>query len=404
MALFGKKRIYLDYASAAPVCAEAQKAVRKAESLIGNPGGIHTEGVEAKKALDDARARVAKCFGIKARELVFTSGLTDSNNIAIIGHARALEDVRRTLQGTHWLVSAIEHASVLDCFAEIERVGGTVGFIQPDERGVILPEAVRAALRPDTVFVSVGWANNEIGTLQPLPDISRVIRAHEAEHKSTVLLHADAGQAPLYESTVVETLGVDLLSIGSNKLYGPHGIGALSVSDRARVARVMQGGPQERGLRPGTENVALASGFAAALEHVAALRAEERKRLSQLRDSLARSIISAIPGAVVNGDLRRALPHMLNISIPAIQSEYVTLSLDHAGIAVSTKSACREGEERRSHVVEAMLVGRDDAWRAENTLRISLGASTTVSDIKRTAETLAGIINKGASVGSASAR
>ncbi len=386
---FQKKRIYLDYASAPPVSTAAEVAMRSASAYIGNPGAIHREAVEAKRALEDARARIAALLEVKAREIVFTSGLTETNNLAILGTARMLERTKRTLEGTHWIVSSIEHSSVLDCFAEIERLGGTVLHVDPDERGIIHAETVEKALRPETVFVSIGWANNEIGTIQPLSKISRVIRDFESKHGTSILLHSDAGQAPLYLSTTAHSLGVDLLALGGNKLYGPHGVGALFLRNTSDLAKVLQGGPQERGLRPGTENVALALGFAAALEEIAALRHEESIRVQALRDKFAGSLVKGIPGLVINGDLKHALPHMLNVSIPNSMSwrtaEYLTLQLDQAGIAVSTKSACREGEESRSHVVEAL---GGEQWRAQNTLRFSFGASTTESDIQRATDVL----------------
>lgn len=390
--LFGQsenQRIYLDYASAPPVLPEAEEAVRAAAQYIGNPGAIHAEGVHAKRALDGARERIAALLGVKAREIILTGGLTEANNIAILGTARAYERARRTLEGTHWIVSSIEHTSVLDCFAEIERLGGAVSHIEPDERGIISPETVAAAITGQTVLISIGWANNEIGTIQPLSDIARTIRDHEQKFGTTIMLHTDAGQAPLYLATGLNSLGVDLSSIGGNKLYGPHGVGVLFVNNRAELARTLQGGPQERGLRPGTENVALALGFAAAFEVVAKLRSEEGKRVQKIRDALARELTEKIPGIVINGDTRRALPHMLNISIPNINSEYVTLSLDQAGIALSTKSACREGEESRSHVVEAL---GGEPWRAQNTLRLSLGAETLDSDATKVADELQKIV------------
>ena len=294
--LFRQKRTYLDYASAAPVLPEAVHAMREAEALAGNPGAIHAEGVAAKRVLERARTQIAGVLGCKARGVVFTSGLTEANNLAILGFARAEERARRTLSGTHWLVSSIEHTSVLQCFAEIERMGGTISYIEPDERGIILPEAVRNALRPATVFVSVGWANNEIGIIQPLADIARVLRTYESGNGSSVIFHADAGQAPLYAATSVHSLGVDLLCLGSNKLYGPHGIGCMYVSDRTRLAPVILGGAQERGLRAGTESVALAAGFAAAFTIVVDERERESKRLKKLRDTFADELIEKIPG------------------------------------------------------------------------------------------------------------
>ena len=378
--------------------------MREREVLIGNAGAIHSEGLTAKKSLENSRARIASLLGCKSRELIFTSGLTESNNLAILGFARKLEQTRRSIAGTHWIVSAIEHDSVLACFAEIERLGGTVSHVEPDERGIISPEAIGRVLRPETVFVSVGWANNEIGTVQPLGKIARALRSFGEKNRARITFHSDAGQAPLYLPTVVSSLGVDLLSLGGNKLYGPHGIGALYVSNKVALAPVIFGGKQERGVRAGTENVALAAGFAAVFEIVAKERKFEAERLKKLRDDFAHELASRISGLVVNGDLKHALPHMLNVSIPNIQSEYVTLALDSAGIAVSTKSACREarshaqrvsgeGEESRSHVVAAL--GENPpagGWRAANTIRFSLGRDTTSRDVRKAAKTLIGLL------------
>lgn len=386
---FKKHRIYLDYASAPPVLPAAEKAVLEASHFIGNPGAIHSEGVAAKAALEDARTRIAALIGCKSKEIIFTSGLTEANNLSILGFARKLAFAKTNFSGTHWIVSSIEHASVLDAFAEIERLGGRVTHIDPDEKGIIRPETVTLALRPETVFLSVGWANNELGVVQPLADIASTLREHEEKYRGTVLFHSDAGQAPLYLPTLVNSLGVDLLSIGANKLYGPHGIGTLFVSKRAELAGITLGGKQERRLRAGTENVALACGFAAAYEVIAHERKAESERLAGLRDELSTQLLDTIPGVVINGDTRHSLPHMLNISIPNVSSEYVTLSLDHEGIAISTKSACREGEESRSHAVEAL---GGEVWRAENTFRFSLGRDTRAADIRRTVRAIAAIL------------
>ena len=385
------RRIYLDYASAPPILTEAIRAMREAERFVGNPGAIHAEGVAAKRALEEARSRIAMLLGAKARELVFTSGLTEANNLAILGYARHVERTHRSLSGTHWIVSAIEHDSVLECFAEVERQGGTVSHANPDARGSITPQEVERLLKPKTVFVSVGWANNEIGVIQPLAKIAHVLRAHESAHKTAIAFHADAGQGPLYLPTVVHSLGVDFLSLGGNKLGGPHGIGALFVGGRSSlgdIPPVLLGGSQERGLRAGTESVALAVGFAAAFEHIARERESEAKRLRDMRDLLARELSTHIQGLVINGNVssggKHVLPHMLNVSIPGISSEYIVLALDRAGIAISKKSACREREET-SHVV-ATLGG--DEWRARNTLRISMGRDTRKKDIPRVADEL----------------
>ena len=396
---FSKQRIYLDYASAPPVLPEAIEAMREAESLVGNPGAIHKEAVAAKESLEDSRERIALLLGCKAREIVFTSGLTDANNLAIVGAARAEVRARRTLHGTHWIVSAIEHDSVLQSFVEVESMGGTVSLVEPNEKGIITPETVARLLRRETVFVSLGWANNEIGVIQPLSKIARAIRDHDARHGSSITFHSDAGQAPLYLPSVVHSLGVDLLSLGANKLYGPHGIGALYVGKNATLASITVGGKQERGLRAGTESVALAAGFAASFEKVARERDTESKRIEKIRDEFAKKLQAKIPDLIVNGDLTHALPHILNVSIPNIQSEYVTLALDAAGIAVSTKSACREGEENRSHVVFALGDANEESSvalakgeRSRNTLRFSLGRETSAGDLARVVEALVRIL------------
>lgn len=390
---FARRRVYLDYASATPVFWDALDASIRAVRTFANPGAIHADGGEAKHMLADARARIARELAVKPREIVCTSGGTEGDNLAILGTARALMRLRETLIGTHWIVSAIEHPAVLECFGEIERLGGSVSFIDPDSSGIIQVDSLARLLRPETVFVSIGWANHEIGTIQPIRQLVRTVRAYEEVHGTHVTVHADAGQAPLSIPPHVHTIDADLVTFDSGKLYGPRGVGVVYVSNRSELAPILMGGKQERGLRPGTENVALVVGFARALERVGAERAHESVRVRALRDALAREILGRITDAVVNGapaarrgEFAHVMPHMLNISIPAISSEYVVLALDQAGISISTKSACREGEESRSHVVAAL---GGEEWRAQNTLRFSLGQSTRARDIPRVARVLA---------------
>jgi cysteine desulfurase len=397
---WGTKRIYLDYASSTLPLEAALAAMREAEGLIGNPGGIHAEALAARDALDAARSAIARELGCKGREIIFTSGLTESINFAILGFARNISrrnlDIHQcetlmVLAGTHWIVSSIEHAAVLESFAEVERLGGEVTHIDPNEKGIFDVETVLRALRPETVFISIGWANNEIGMLQPIRNISRALKAINDGRPTSIIFHSDAGQAPLYLSPQVHTLGVDLMSFGSNKLYGPHGVGALYVATNTALARIILGGGQERGLRSGTENVALAAGFAKSFEIIAREREAEAKRLRELRGNFAREISARIPDVVFNTDVKRSLPHMLNISIPNIQSELLALALDRAGIAVSTKSACAEGGAKTSHVVAAL---GGEPWRAENTLRFSLGRDTSPSDLKKAVKILTEVIKK----------
>jgi cysteine desulfurase len=383
------RRIYLDYAAATPVSRATCDAMRAAEHLVGNPGAIHREGVEAQRAFEHAREDMAAVFQCKPREVIFTSGLTESNSLAIVGAARRIEQTRRTLAGTHWLVSAIEHSSVLAAFAEVERMGGTVTHVQPDTRGIITPDAVTRAIRPETVMVSIGWANNELGVVQSIRDIARAVHACDQR----ILVHTDAGQAPLYLSSTFHSLDVDMMSLGSNKLYGPHGIGALLVRERMTLASILWGGSQEGGLRPGTEHVALAVGFAAAVTEVKALRESEARRVGALRDALWRGVSSVAPQVICNGSLKHTLPHMLNVSFSPGESggsgEYLALALDARGVAVSTKSACNEGEMSRSHVIAAL---GEPVWRATNSIRFSLGRGTRQADIPRTVSAIQDVL------------
>ena len=391
------KRIYLDYAGATPVLPSALRAYARAASMFANPGSIHTEGVAAKSALTEAREAIAHQLACKARQLVFVSGGTEANNLAIVGRARYLERLQ-ALKDTHWIVSAIEHPSVLECFSEVERLGGRVTHVPCNAKGQVTTATLRAALKKETVFVSIGWVNHEIGTTQELSALARVIRAHEREHGTTVFFHSDAGQGALYRSAQVHTFNVDLFTLDSGKMYAPRGLGVVYVSNRAQLAPVLCGGKQERGLRPGTEPLALAAAFAEAYARISEEREVEMKRVKALRDHLARLVLKNIPGSVVNGDLAVAAPNMLNFSIPesvsGCTSEYLALALDRRDIAISTKSACREGEQQISHVVAALSQGEGDKWRAKSALRFSLGRGTKKSDIASAVSALQEVIDQ----------
>jgi len=368
-------RAYLDYAGATPVSRVAHAALLEVSHYFANPGAIHRDGVRAKEALESARKDIAAVCGCRAAEVYFTSGATEANNLAIIGLARELEREGRILSETHWVTSAIEHASIQNVYKELERRGARVTYVQPNKKGVIRPERVVEALTPETVMISIGWANSEIGTIQPLHGIIKAVRA-ACQDRVMPLFHTDAGQAPLYLKSTVHGLGLDMMTLDSGKLYGPRGIGVLYVRREVTVGSIVYGGGQERGLRPGTEPVALAAGMAAGLREAVEIREREIKRLGTLREQLLQAISTACPGVIINGEGDQ-LPHMLNISLLDVDTEYLALALDHEGVSVSTKSACNEGE-RVSYVVEAL--GHSDV-RARHTLRISMGRDTTTKDI-----------------------
>lgn len=306
---FRPTRIYLDNASATLPCKEAIQALKAGWQVAGNPGAIHREGVEAKALLERSRADIAAVLQVKPRELLFTSGSTEANNLCIVGYARRLLRERGTLDGTHWIVSAIEHPSVLESFGEVERLGGAVTFVDPDTSGFVRAEALERVLRPETVLVSIGWANSEIGAIQPLRALSQLLAARAKSGLDVPLLHSDLGQAPLFRVPHVHTLGLDMAVLGSGKLYGPRGIAAVFLSDRAQVVAGSWGGDQERGLRAGTENPALAAGFAAALSALAVRRESDAIGQATLRDKL-RERLSRELELVENTPRKDALPNI----------------------------------------------------------------------------------------------
>lgn len=394
MFTWSKKRVYLDHAGAMPVVPEAKRAFTLALRFEGNPGALHQEAQKAAEALFTARKEIAAELGCKAQEIIFTSGGTEGNNLAILGLFKRLMLMGKEAKKTHWIVSGIEHPSVLDCFAHIKDMGAEVTVLAPDPNGRIQVTALKDALRKETVCVSIGWANGEIGVVQPLGAFSETIRAYEKENGTEILFHSDLGQAPLYLSPQVHTLGVDVATLDGGKLGAPRGIGAIFLKSGKQLVALLYGGSQEAGLRPGTENVALSAGFAAALKQAAIVRGRESVRLEKLREHLIRKIESsaALTGVVINGSARHHVPHITNISIPHIDNEYITLGLDREGFALATKSACKEGE-RASHVILA-LTSEEDVWRASSALRISAGLDTREADIDSYVQTLGRLVSK----------
>lgn len=388
----GERRVYLDYAGATPLRASALRAMQTGAEYIGNPGALHKEATSAASALEAARKTLAAALACKPGEIIFTSGGSEGNNLAILGFANAKEK-QGILSGTHMIVSALEHPSVLDTMLLLSNRGVDVSVVSPNKHGTISPEAVEALLRPETVFISIGWANSEVGTVQPLSAITQKVRAYEKVHATHITFHSDMGQAPLYLFPQVHTLGVDLATFDAGKIGGPRGAGMLFVKRGTSLLPIMYGGSQEKGLRPGTQSLSNALGFAAAFLEVNEKRDGESKRMSGLQAHLIDELMGqkALEGLEVNGTSKNQLPHILNISIPDIDNEYVTLSLDALGFAVATKSACREGE-KESHVVAALLEPGEDSWRARTALRISMGEDTKSADLDRFVATLSEIV------------
>jgi len=333
----------------------------------GNPSSIHEYGQEARAALDNSRDIVAGAIGADASELTFTSGGTEADNLAIIGIMRA-----NRARGNHLITTQIEHHAVLHSAEFLEEIGCRVTYLPVDEYGQVTAQQVDDAIEKDTVLVSVMHANNEVGTIQPIEEISRVTK------KNGVLLHSDAVQTFGQIDLTVDDLGVDLLTLSSHKIYGPKGIGALYVRSGTPIEPILHGGGQERDRRSGTENVAGVVGFAEAVRILLTSRDKESQRLRMLRELVRFEIERRIPGVSLNGHPTERLPNNINYSFPGIEGEALLLNLDLAGVAASSGSACSAGSIEPSHVLRAM--GLDDA-HLRCALRLSLGRFTTESDI-----------------------
>jgi cysteine desulfurase len=363
-------RIYLDHNAAAPLRPVVREACAELAECAGNPASIHHSGQRARRALELARERVARLIEADSRSVIFTSGGTESNNLAIFGAAMAAV-ARRKIVST-----ALEHSSVIEPLAALQERGFEVVRLPVDRDGRIAAGSACAALDSDTALVTLGLANSETGTLQELAPLAAAIRSCGA------LFHIDAAQALGRIPVSVAALGCDLMTLSGHKLGAPAGIGALFVRDPARLAALILGGPQERGLRAGTPNLAGAVGFGAAATLVNSLDAESA-RVSALTDRLLARLLGDVPGLVLNGPPRGRLPNTLNLTFPGVLGESLLLALDLEGVEVSMGSACAAGAVEPSHVLLAM--GREAA-AARSSLRISLGWSTTTAGIERAAE------------------
>ncbi len=392
--MFTKTRIYLDYASITPI---DPRVVTYMNTILkkysANPSSIYLEGVKAFKQLESARTSVGKALEVQSDEIIFTSGGTESNNLAIKG---ILETWKEKNSGIPHIVSTtIEHPSIKELLKRLELKNlCTVTYINVDSEGIINLKELKESLSKQTVLVSVMYANNEIGTIQPLGEVAKIVRAHRKENNQVYpYIHTDACQAALFCSLRVPALGIDLLTLDGSKIYGPRGCGILFVRRGVKVTPELFGGDQESERRAGTENVASASGFAYALELAQKEKESETKRISILRDTLLSSIQKAVPQIEVNGSMKDRVPNNINICLKGIDAEFAVLKLDAKGIAISSVASCRsKKEDSSSYVIEAM--GKGEC--SKSSLRITLGRFTTTSDIKRAAQiiisTLTGMI------------
>ncbi len=381
------KNIYLDHSATTPVDPQVIKAMQAYQAeIFGNASSIHSFGQQASKAVGTARSQVANFLHCEPSEIYFTSGATEADNLVIFGAAKP---------GDQIITSKIEHPAILEACREVARRGVKVTYINVDTRGILKLPELKKSIRPNTKLVSVMYVNNEVGTIQPIAEIGKMLEAVNKSRKNKIYFHTDAVQAANYCDLNVQNLKVDLLSLSGHKIYGPKGIGALFVRKGLMISPIQFGGHQERGVRPGTYNTAGIVGLGKAVELInkktSRLAGQENKKTKELRDYLIREVKKRIPDVVINGDLKNRAPNNANFSFKGAEGESILLMLDFAGIAVSTGSACSSGSLEPSHVLTAMGISPE---LAHGSLRITLGKKNTRPEIDRVIKILPGIISK----------
>ena len=380
--------IYLDHAATTPTDPDVLAAMLPYfAERFGNPSSVYALGQEARAALDQARSTVARVLGCRPAEILFTSGATESDNLALAGVAWARRLADSTGPWPHLVTTAVEHSAVLSTARWLERLGFAITYVPCDSEGVVSCDDVLRAVRPETCLVSVHYANNEVGAIQPIAEIGAALR------RRGVPFHTDAVQAAGFLPLAVDRLQVDLLTLAAHKFYGPKGVGVLYVRAGTSVAYQQHGGEQEGGRRGGTENVPLVAGLAAALELADRRREAYAAHCAALRDRLLAGLWTVVPDLQLNGpsDPSRRLPNNLNVSVPGVQGETVLLALDMQGIAASAGSACTAGKAEPSHVLVAMDL--PDA-RCRASIRFTVGRANTVDQIDDTVEALADIVER----------
>jgi len=374
-----KKRVYADAAAATPLSRRARRELLRLLPLYGNAGALHHEAVEAKKELEQARKIIAESIGAHSDEIIFTASGTEGNNLALQGLLRPI-----LLAGTkaHAITIVIEHQSVLEPLRQLKREGLEVTEVGVDSQGLVFPNAVIDAIRPETTLISVQLVNSEVGTIEPVRDIAKGLR--RGGHK--IYVHTDASQAPLWVDINVEKLGVDMMTLDGQKVLGPKGIGVLYIRRGTPVESILWGGKQEQGLRGGTENTPQAGSFAVALADAQHGVEKRIKKMTATRDFLWSEIKRQLPDAILNGATGEArVANNLNVSVPGLEADMATVSMDALGVAVSTRSACNIGSEEPSHVIKALGVPKELAGTA---IRITLLPDATRSDMRRIANAL----------------
>jgi len=390
------KSIYLDYAATTPVDKEVLKAMAPYFSLkFGNPSSIHSFGQEAIAAIDMAREKIAKLLNCDFSEIIFTGSATEANNLAIIGFVKGLsEDRHRLIRANrgmpfHIITTNIEHESVLEPLKELQKIGHEITYLKVNKDGFISVSDLEKKIKNNTIFVSVIYASNEIGTIQPIKEIGRMLEKFNIKRREQnlpkIYFHTDAVQALQFLECRPDWLKADLMTFSGHKIYGPKGIGGLYVRKNTPLLPIISGGGQEFGLKSGTENVANIAGLAKAVELVFKNRETRFKKILNLRNQLLNYIIKDNKGTKLNGSLENRLPNNLNIRFPDVSNETLLIALDQKGLSVSAGSACSARASKASYVLTALgLTGK----QAKESIRITLGKDTTGKEIKKAASVI----------------
>jgi len=373
--------VYLDHAATTPVHPRVREAMQPfLGEFYGNPSSLHGFGRQARMAMEKAREELAQVLGAEPSQLVFTSGGTEADNMALIGVAMANRE-----KGKHIVTSQIEHHAVLHACEYLEQIGFEVTYLPVDQTGMVSLEELKKAVRPDTILTSIMYGNNEVGTIQPIEEIGAFLR------EQGILFHTDAVQAFGSVEFEAKKLQVDLLSVSAHKVNGPKGIGALYMSRTVPFLSHMHGGSQERKRRAGTENVAGIVGFAEAAKIAMAEKAERQEKYESFRKRMLANWQEAGISFAVNGHPTHYLPHILNVSFPSIHTETMLMNLDLAGVAAASGSACTSGSLELSHVLQAMKL---DDERAKSAIRFSFGITNTLEEVEHAAKKIAEIVKR----------
>lgn len=392
-----KKRIYMDYGAGAPEVRASIVARSKADKAFANPSSIHTDGLKAKSFIDKARSICASSLSAHTDEIIFTSNGTESDNLAIFGVFKHIK-LNNPEKKIHIVTTKIEHPAILEACKHLEEVGAEVTYLPLGSDGIIDIKDFRNALKTDTVLVSIGYANSEIGVIQPIKEIAKEIRHFKKNNQKTnldeqkyPLFHTDACQAGTYLKMNVDRLGIDLLSLNGTKIGGPRGTGLLYVRRGVSINSIVYGGGQEKNLRSGTENVSGAYGLACAFLQAQKDTEKESKRLSLLRDYCIDKLESSVSGVRINGSKKNRLPNNVNFSLKNFDSELLVIEMDRRGVSVSAGSACGSAESKVSHVIESLYEKNEEKW---GTVRLSFGRDTSKYDIDRAIYYICDIVKK----------